>query len=914
MKVNGQNSPQTNPDPTERAPDPTERVELLLRDLRTQTQGLASREAERRLVHYGPNQLERRGKRHWPIQLARQFTHPLALLLWAAAGLAALAGITPIALAIVAVIVLNAAFAFVQEQQAERSVEALAAYLPPKALVVRDGRHREIDAEDLVPGDVIVIEEGARVCADARLINGVVEMEMSALTGESVAVTRSADAVDPGVPLLEAKELIFSGTACVAGEALAVVFATGMQTEIGRIAALSERVEPEASPLENQIRRVAWLIAAIAVLMGIAFIPLAMVGAGLPLTEALVFAIGLLVGNVPEGLLPVITLALAVSVRELARRGAVVKRLSSVETLGSTTVICTDKTGTLTEDRMRPIAVWQAGAEVLTGGGAAVGALTHALAACSNARLDGDQPFGDPTEIALLEAAEKLGGNVDPAAREQRRISQFHFDSVIKRMSTVEQRGGKSFIDTKGAPEAVLPVCARILRANGEPFKLDASTRAQVLSQVDEYAAKGLRVLAVASRPTDGEAIAPADRESVERDLTLLGLVAMADSPRKAVPAAIAACHKAGIRVIVVTGDHGLTATAIARQIGLVEGEPHVVTGQELERLDEAGLEHLLKTEPHLIFSRSSPEAKLRIADALRAQGEVVAMTGDGANDAPALRRADIGVAMGRSGTDVAREAATMVLVDDDFATVVAAISAGRRVFDNVRKFVFYIFAHATPEVVPFVVFALAGGAIPLPLTIPQLLAFDVGTETLPALALGREAAEPGLMDRPPRPRERGVVDAPMLLRAWLFVGVISAALEMAAFFWTLTGGGWSPNDPTGVGSPLHHTWQQATTMTFLAMIFCQIGTAFAARTDRVSLKSIGVFSNRLLLWGIAFELVLAALIVYLPPLNDLLGTAPLGVSEWLFVAPFPLIVWGADELRRFLIRRRSAVQVATAT
>jgi magnesium-transporting ATPase (P-type) len=323
--------------------------------------------------------------------------------------------------------------------------------------------------------------------------------------------------------------------------------------------------------------------------------------------------------------------------------------------------------------------------------------------------------------------------------------------------------------------------------------------------------------------------------------------------------------------------------------------------------MDEAQLDRILSTERELIFSRSSPEAKLRIADALREQGEVVAMTGDGANDAPALRRADIGVAMGRTGTDVAREAATMILVDDDFATVVEAISAGRRVFDNVRKFVFYIFAHATPEVVPFVVFALAGGLVPLPLPILQLLAFDVGTETLPALALGREPAEPGLMDRSPRPRGKGVVDGPMLMRAWLFVGLISAALEMGAFFWMLGRHGWSPGDPTGPGAPLHDGYRQATTMTLVAMIFCQVGTAFAARTDRVSLRSIGVFSNRLLLWGIAFELVLALVIVYAPPLQRLLGTAALPLVGWLVVMPFPLVVWGADELRRWLVRRRSA-------
>ena len=362
---------------------------------------------------------------------------------------------------------------------------------------------------------------------------------------------------------------------------------------------------------------------------------------------------------------------------------------------------------------------------------------------------------------------------------------------------------------------------------------------------------------------------------------------------------------RAGIRILVVTGDHPLTAAAIARRVGIARDDPTVITGGELDQLSEAELDAMLRDERELIFARSSPEAKLRIADALRAEDHVVAMTGDGVNDAPALRRSDIGISMGLSGTDVAREASTMVLTDDNFATIVAAIEAGRRVYDNVRKFIFYIFAHATPEVTPFLVYALSRGAVPLPLTVLQLLAFDVGTETLPALALGREPAEPGLMDRRPRPRHEGVIRPPMLLRAWLFVGLIAATLAMGAYFYVLLDAGWHPGDPVGAGHPLHHAYLQATTMTFLAMVVCQIGTAFAARTDYASLRSVGVFSNRLLLWGIAFELTLAAMVIYLPPLQQLLSTAALPPRYLLVTVPFPFIVWGADELRRSLVRRR---------
>ncbi|MFI9366558.1 cation-translocating P-type ATPase [Kitasatospora sp. NPDC053057] len=896
-------------------PDPEEGVDLLLRDLRSSRQGLSSREAARRLVHYGPNTLRRRGGRRWPGELARQFTHPLALLLWAAAGLAWAAGIVAVAVAVVVVIVVNAAFAFVQEMQAERAVEALAAFLPDRAKALRDGRVQEVEALSLVPGDVLVIEEGDRISADARLMTGGIEVDLSTLTGESMPAYRAADLLDVRVPLLRARDLVFSGTTCTEGEARAVVFATGMHTELGRIAALSERVEREESPLEHQVRRVAWLIALIALVTGVAFLPVAVFGAKLPLHDAVVFAVGLLVGNVPEGLLPVITLALALGVRGLVQRGAVVKRLSAVETLGSTDVICTDKTGTLTENRMRVTTLWTtAGAREPDAGAPATDAalrdLAMAMAACSNAQLGGaTDAVGDPTEVALLRAAEQLGKRLDTAERERSRRRQFHFDPVLKLMSTLDERDDGLWVHTKGAPEAVLPRCTTILEADGRVSPLPPVRRHAIEQHVDEYASQGLRVLAVAERRLDPQQPLPDRREQAERELVLLGLAAMADPPRPEVADAVAQCHAAGIRIIVVTGDHALTATAVAGQVGIGSGHPTVVTGEELDRMSEDQLDELLRHGDELIFARSSPEAKLRIADALRAEGHVVAMTGDGVNDAPALRRADIGIAMGRSGTDVAREASTMVLTDDNFATIAAAVKAGRRVYDNIRKFILYIFAHTTPEVTPFLVFALAGGKVPLPLTVLQLLAFDVGTETLPALALGREPAEPGLMERPPRPRSEGVIRAPMLLRAWLFLGVICAALQMTGFFAVLLHAGWHPGDPTGPGQPLHHAYRQATTMTFFGMVAGQIGTAFAARTDHASLRSVGVLSNPLLLWGIAFELALSALFIYAPPFQSLLGTAALTPGMLALAVPFPFIVWGADELRRWLLRRRASLR-----
>ena len=469
------------------AGDPREPVELLLRDLHARRHGLSSREAARRLVAYGPNELTRRGGRRWPRQLMRQFTHPLALLLWAASVLAVVAGLPPLGAAIVAVIFLNAAFAFIQEQQAERAVEALGEYLPAHATVVRDRRRQSVLARELVPGDLLMIEEGEGISADARLLEGSVEVDLSTLTGESLPALRSAEQLDATGPLLEARDLVFSGTTCTGGEARALVFATGMQTELGRIAALSERVGREESPLEHQVRRVAWLVALIAVAVGLAFLPVATFGAGLPLDEAAVFAVGLLVANVPEGLLPTITLALAVGVRSLARQGALVKRLSAVETLGSTTVICTDKTGTLTENRMRVTRIWSPAIEVdlesaedlVVDVQAPAARIAQAVASCNNAELGADG-LGDPTETALLVAAERLGQDVSASRRHERRRLQFHFDPGLKLMSTVEERDGRLWLDCKGAPEQVLERCAQLLDSDGRTAALSPEARAGI--------------------------------------------------------------------------------------------------------------------------------------------------------------------------------------------------------------------------------------------------------------------------------------------------------------------------------------------------------------------------------------------------------------------------------------------------
>ncbi|MFC5786713.1 cation-translocating P-type ATPase [Streptomyces aureus] len=863
--------------------DPLEPLPLLRRELGTGERGLSAREAARRLAVYGPNEVHSKARTSLGRELVRQLIHPLALLLWAAGTLAFVAQIGVLGWAIVAVILVNAAFAVLQERQAQAAVETLARYLPTHAVVIRDGRRQTVEARDLVPGDLVVLDEGERIPADARLTEGGIEADLSMLTGESAPAERLAGPGLVGAPLLQEPNLVFSGTTCTGGQAQAVVFATGAHTEIGRIAALSQRTRRDPSPLERQVKRVAWLIAAVAVAMGAVFLVIG-VAVGLPLTDSLMFAIGLLVANVPEGLLPTITLALAVGVRVLARQGAVIKRLSAVETLGSTNVICTDKTGTLTQNRMRLQATWTPshGSE----DGLWTGELVRTSALCTTVvREDDGELHGDPTEIALVEGAAAHAAPVDLAHRDAGCRVRFRFDPRLRLMSVVQDDGANRLrVIVKGAPEAVLNHVADSTAAASEA--------------AEQLARFGMRVLAVAVRELPPGATRPAGRQDAETELRLLGLVGLYDPPRSEVATAVRRCHEAGLRVHIVTGDNGATAAAVAREVGI--GAPHLHVVAQSESVNDHELDHLLtRPDTEIVFARSSPETKLKVADALRAHKQIVAMTGDGVNDAPALHRAHIGVAMGLSGTDVAREASTMVLTDDNFATIVTAIESGRRVYDNVRKFIVYIFAHAPAEVIPFLIFALSAGTVPLPLTVLQILAVDLGTETLPALALGREKAEPGVMSRPPRPSTQSVISRDMLIRSWGYLGIVSAGLVMTAFFYVLWRAGWHPGDATGPGSQLHHAYVTATTATFAGIVTCQIGTAFAARTDHAALRDIGFFTNPLLLAGIAFELAFTAVLVYLPPLQGIFGTAALPLDVVALIAVFPVLVWGTDELRR---------------
>jgi len=597
------------PDFTMPGLDAEEEVPRLLAHLRTQVGGLDEREAARRLQQVGPNEIRRETGPRWWRSLLGQFTHPLALLLWMAAGLSLATGVVTLAVAIVLVIVLNAAFAFAQERQAEHATEALRELLPPGARVRRGGALAEIDATALVPGDLLLLAEGDRLSADARLIAGAVEVDMSPLTGESQPVTRSAERTHRAATPLEAEDLVFAGTLCTGGDAQAIVYGTGMHTQLGRIAALSQTVVDEASPLQRQVNRAAQLIALVAVGLGVVFFAIGHLIAGLSLPDAGVFAVGLLVANVPEGLLPTITLALAVGVRRMAKRRALVKKLTAVETLGSTDVICTDKTGTLTEGRMTATSLWQDEATVAIADGVspasgAVAELLRTAVHCNNATLTRDEDgawsrSGDPSESALLLAAVQLGVDVAAiqAGRDARRRRLFAFNARLKRMATLDREaGGRPQINAKGAPLELLERCTSLRAADGNERPLDARGAAVVHAAFERYAADGLRVFGFATRPAPDVSEQRADdRDAAESGLCFLGLIAMRDPLRAQVPAAVADCHRAGIRIIVISGDDGLTTAAIAREAGIAGEHAQVVTGPEIDALSDGGLEDVLR-------------------------------------------------------------------------------------------------------------------------------------------------------------------------------------------------------------------------------------------------------------------------------------------------------------------------------
>ncbi|WP_340375286.1 cation-transporting P-type ATPase [Streptomyces sp. SS7] len=914
-------------DPSASAPDAPVR-QLAAADvfcaLDTSRRGLAPEEAAERLRRYGANEFPRARRRPVWRELGAQFTDLFAVVLLVASAITFLAyglqepreaGTLQLAVAILGVVVLNAAIGFAQEYSAERTAQALEAMVPHACRVLRGGERQEVPARDLVPGDVVVLEAGDAVSADCRVVDAhELAVNNAPLTGESNAVGRTADPVPAGPPL-EARNCVFMGTDVVAGAGRAVVFATGASTEFGRIYRLAAAAPRQKTPLQRQVavmaRRVAGAALAIGALMFAVRLP-----AGQSVVSSFVFALGVMVALVPEGLPATLSVSLAIGVRRMARRQALIKQLLAVEALGSTTVVCTDKTGTLTQAEMTVTRLWADGVthDVTGVGYAPRGEVADAAAVreplrvaglCCDARLmpptgpEGRwRVLGDTTEGALLVVAAKAGLELRAEEAAAPRVTEFPFDSDRKLMTTVHETGAGHQACVKGAPAELLARCTD-REWDGRRGPLTERERAAVVAAGDELASQGLRVLAVARRELDGPR--PAQDEA-ESGLTFLGLVGMLDPPRPEVTHAVAACRGAGIRIVMVTGDHPLTGEAVARRVGIVRRpDPVVVTGARLDALDEAALDALLAEPSELLLCRVSPEHKMRVVTAFQRRGEVVAVTGDGANDAPALKHADIGVAMGAGGTDVAREAAAMVLLDDSFASIAAAVRLGRAVYQNIRKFLVYLFSHNIGELVPILAATFAGFPL-VPISAVQILAIDLGSDVLPALALGAEPPEPDVMDRPPRSRRERLFSAAVIGRI-LFLGGIQAACVTAVFFWHIGSSG-IPFDDFTKDTPVY---REAITMVQAGIVLSQFFNALAVRTDRQSILKAGLLSNPALLVAGGFGVALMAAISYLPLLQAVFGTAPLDAADWAVLAALGTLPLLADEIRKAWLRRRDA-------
>lgn len=903
--------------------------EEVLAELETTESGLSDPEAKGRLDFYGPNLLEKIRPKPLILRFFGNLTNLFALLLWVASALAFIANIPQLGFAIIAVIVVNAIFSFWQEYKAEKAVEALRELMPSYSRVLRDGREIKILSSEIVPGDVILLREGDKIPADGRLFQAFdMRIDNSALTGESRPIYKISEPLVDGKNFIwtELPNLVFGGTSLLSGNGKAIVIATGMHSEIGKIARLTQVIREELSPLQRELINVTKVISVIAVCMGIAFFMLGNYVANLTTFQSFIFAIGIIVANVPEGLLPTVSLALAMAVQRMARRNVVIKRLSSVETLGCTTTICTDKTGTLTTNQVSAVRLWLDNTifEITGSGYDPKGDVLHNTSTlseeqlrspgfeltfkicslCNNAELNApsaEKPYwtvwGDPTEGALVALTRKAGFDYRKIRGMNRRIFQLSFDSVRKMMSTVnEYDENRTVANVKGAPRELLSLCKSVFLEGGTR-ELTDELRSRIIENLDHFAGDGLRVLGLAYKEVEKKESYTV--EEVETELTFVGLVGMIDPPRPEVAGAVSLCHSAGIRVIMITGDYGLTALSIARKIGLSRDDTaRVITGYEVSRMADSELAGLLK-KGEVIFARVSPEHKMRIVDTLKDLGEVVAVTGDGVNDAPALKRADIGVAMGLRGTDVAKEAATMIITDDNFASIVAGIEEGRAIYSNIKKFVTYIFASNIPEIVPFILFVLL--KIPLPLTIMQILAVDLGTDLVPALGLGAEKSEPGAMNQPPRSLKKRLLDLPLLLRAYGFLGMIEAAACMACYFFVYYSSGWRPGMEFDSSGPVY---LKATTMCLAGIVATQIGNVFACRTERESVFKIGFLGNRLILFGILTEIILIIVIVYFEPMQKVFNTASLSLVDWLVLSSFIPIIFFGEELRKYLFSR----------
>lgn len=930
--------------------------------LTTSPEGLSSGEAAARLNLYGSNVLSKEdGKAGWKKFLSHAI-HPLAGVLWTAGAISFLAREPVLGVVIWILVLVNSGFSYWRERRTEQAMDALRALLPGYARVIRNGIQANIPTNDVVPGDVLMLTEGDNIPADARVVEAYgLRTNNAVLTGEASPARKTADAsFQDDISEIERPNLVFAGTSVVSGTGKAVVYVTGMRSQFGRIAYLTQVVREEPSPIQVELLRTTRGISLIAFGLGVVVFIIGAFEIGLDLYSAFLLALGSIVAAVPEGLPATMTLTLAMAGQRLSQSNVLVKKLSVLETLGTISTICTDKSGTLTQNQMTVREIWVSRQRWQVAGvgyepkgeitpesdlqpaDEALQFLLSAAMLCNNSRLSSPSvqsprwtALGDQTEAALRVVALKGGIDDEALHRVLPRIHELPFDARRKRMSTIHRcqdgqaplwfqhwqssagRGHTCQAEiafVKGAPREVLDLCTELL-VETKICRLDDHQRDEILQQQDDYARRGLRVLALACRflsPRSGAYAATA----VERSLTFLGLMAMLDPARPEVADAIRICRQAGIRMVMITGDYGLTAESLARRTGILNQEDAcIITGAELDEMGEQELQALLEQE--VVYARMTPENKLRLVSAFQERGDVVAVTGDGVNDAPALRKADVGFAMGLSGTDVAREAADVILVNDNFAAIVNAIEEGRAVYDNLRKFMSYIFASNVPEILPFLLSALFN--IPLALTVRQILAIDLITDMLPGLALGTEKPEPDILQRSPRRRNQPLIDRGLLLRAFAWLGLIEALLAFSGFFLILTLG--SENLPALISDSTQPfleavlaqfqqraglpTYLAAITMFHAGVVMAQVGNAFAVRSDVHRGRSLGWFSNRFLLFGVGIEIGLIILIIYVHPFAEIFQHVSLPPAFWGWLIFYPGIIYGLEWLRKSIIRYR---------
>ena len=893
-------------------------------DLKTSPIGLTSDEAKLRLKQYGYNKLTEKRQ----IPFIHKFIHHLrdlfGILLLVAAILSYISGSPELALIILAVVFVNIFVSLFQESRAEKAMATLRSWMPEFAKVFRDGELKKIAVSEIVPGDIISLEEGDRVPADGRLIEAFdLWTNNVPLTGESEPQPRVAENVKVvEKAYLYSPNLVFMSTSVAKGQGKAVIYATGMSTQFGKIANLTQTIHEEDSPLQKEIALTAKYDFIIAVVVGAAFFAFSYLILGVSLATGIFFMIGVMVACVPEGLQVTVSSALAINVLKMVKQNVLVKRLSAVQTLGSVTVICTDKTGTITKGEMTVNKIWVSdyvvdvsglgykpegdftvnGQPLQEGQASSLEKLLEIAALCNGAKLDPPSDrnknwsvIGDPTDGALLVATLKSSVNIQDALAEKPMIHVLPFSFERKRMATVHSSNGDIYIYSKGAPRNILDICTKVL-VDGKVEELNEEKMSWIESRIHEFANEGLRVIAVAYKKMP-KALYSKDID-VESNLIFVGLAAMRDPPRMEIKDAVSKAKQAGVKTVIITGDYGPTAEAIAKEVGIVDRDCcQVIRGVDLDDLsDQAVIDEVKKG--NVIFARVAPEQKLRIVKALKSSGEIVAVTGDGANDAPSLKEADIGVAMGASGTDVAREAADIVLLDDSFASIVKAIELGRAIYENIRKFIVYVFSHNWAELIPFILYAVLG--IPLPLLVTQVLAIDLVIDVIPSLALSREPPEAGIMQEPPRSIKERLFNRKVLIRS-VFIGVIIAAGAMYGCLTAWMAGGWHFGMPLAADSSLY---AKGVTMTFAGIVVAQAGNVLACRTSKQSIFRTSIKTNKWIIFGIAAQIGILALLVYVPLLQHVFTTAPLNLSDWAFLISLAVIVVFAEEIRKFFSRK----------